>query len=279
MAEQVIKYSDSDRKLDKNDFTKEGYSFSGWKDDSGADYSDEQDVSALIISPTSALSLKAVWESEPGPTPPGPTPKPTPPTITYNVTFEASAGGKVSQRSVTVPLNSKITADGSAIRIGSGSGMKVIKAIPDDGYAFDSWFVTGGNVLSDMTVKVTFKKVTLSEVSVYSSSLKRTYSEGDTFDPSGLVLKLVYTDQSFSLLEYKGNESKFSFSPSLTTQLKSSDKTVTITFEGKNTSQAITVGGSQSIGGFDDVIIYIVIAIAIIAVIAVIVILVRGKSA
>jgi hypothetical protein len=73
-----------------------------------------------------------------------------------------------------------------------------------------------------------------------------TYNEGETFDPEGLALLLRYDDQSERLMEYEGNESLFSFTPSINTPLKTSDDSVTIGFGGMNVNQEITVNGAPA---------------------------------
>ena len=162
-------------------------------------------------------------------------------------------------------MNANISVSGDTMRIGSGTTAKIVKAIPNDGYAVGTWSVTSGKVTSDMTISVTFKKVSLTEISVKNYPAKLSYKDGEKFDPTGLSILLTYDDMSFKVLSYSGNESKFSFSPSLETPLKTSDKTVTITYEGKSTTQDITVTGDSS-SGSDNTILYIILAVVVIAV-------------
>ena len=68
-----------------------------------------------------------------------------------------------------------------------------------------------------------------------------TYQSGDTFDPTGLVIKRNYSDSSFDTLSYNGHSSQFSFTPSLDTPLALSDTSVTINLGDCSTTQAITV--------------------------------------
>ena len=81
----------------------------------------------------------------------------------------------------------------------------------------------------------------LSSISVQSSPTKIEYTEGEEFNPTGLVIKRTYTDLSFDSYTYSGHSSEFSFNPSLTTALTTENKSVTITYGGKSTSQTISV--------------------------------------
>ncbi|MCQ2802599.1 MAG: hypothetical protein MJ225_02910 [Bacilli bacterium] len=83
---------------------------------------------------------------------------------------------------------------------------------------------------------------TLSSISVETAPTKTIYSEGEKFDPTGLVITRNYTNPSSSdTYTYANHTSEFSFSPSTLTELSTSDTKVTITYGGKSTSQAITV--------------------------------------
>jgi hypothetical protein len=111
----------------------------------------------------------------------------------------------------------------------------------------------------------------LVSISVKTTPKKLTYTEGEKFDPTGLVIALTYDYGDPTTLEYKGNESKFSFTPSLTTPLKTTDKSVTITYEGKTTTQAITVSAAPEptpSGGDNTVLIIVIVVIVLIAIAA-----------
>ena len=109
----------------------------------------------------------------------------------------------------------------------------------------------------------------LSSISVKTAPSKVSYTVGDKFDPTGLVLSLKYDDGTSKDLAYKGNESKFSFSPDLETSLKSTDKTVTITYEGKTTTQSITVSESPSGGDDNSMMIIIIVIIVLLLIVAI----------
>ena len=67
------------------------------------------------------------------------------------------------------------------------------------------------------------------------------YQCGDTFDPTGLVIKRNYSDSSFDTLSYNGHSSQFTFTPDLNTPLALSDTSVTINHGDFSTTQAIAV--------------------------------------
>ena len=86
---------------------------------------------------------------------------------------------------------------------------------------------------------------TVTSISIDTAPTKTTYTEGEYFDPTGLVIEVTYSDNSSTTVAYAGHSSDFSFSPSLTTQLTTSDASVTIGYEGQTCSQSITVNANQ----------------------------------
>lgn len=91
---------------------------------------------------------------------------------------------------------------------------------------------------------------TLSSIAVKTPPTKVSYTEGENFDPTGLVITRTYSDASTSDWSYAEHTSDFTFTPSLTTALTTGNTSVTITYGGKSTTQAITVnaGGGGSGG-------------------------------
>ena len=92
---------------------------------------------------------------------------------------------------------------------------------------------------------------TLSSISVQTPPTKVSYTEGEYFDPTGLVITRTYSNSTSDTYAYAGHTSEFSFTPSTSTALTTSDASVTITYGGKSTTQAITVtsGGGGGGGG------------------------------
>lgn len=88
---------------------------------------------------------------------------------------------------------------------------------------------------------------TLSGISVATSPTKTTYTAGETFDPIGLVITRTYSNSTSDQYAYAGHASEFSFSPSTSTALTTSNTSVTITYGGKTCSQAITVNAAKTL--------------------------------
>ena len=86
---------------------------------------------------------------------------------------------------------------------------------------------------------------TLSSISVSTAPTKTTYTAGETFDPTGLVIRRNYSDSTYDTYTYANHTSDFTFSPSTSTALTTSNVSVSITYGGKSTSQAITVNAAQ----------------------------------
>ena len=74
---------------------------------------------------------------------------------------------------------------------------------------------------------------------------KATYSEGDKFDPTGLVVNVTYDDGTTGQLTYADNPDKFSFTPSASTPLTTTDTKVTITIDVATVDLPVTVSGES----------------------------------
>lgn len=94
------------------------------------------------------------------------------------------------------------------------------------------------------TIYVAAAQKTLTSIAVSTAPTKTTYTAGDYFDPSGLVITRNYSDGSDDTYAYAGHTSEFSFSPTLTASLTTTNTSVIITYSGKTCSQTITVNSS-----------------------------------
>ena len=75
---------------------------------------------------------------------------------------------------------------------------------------------------------------------------KTEYTEGDKFDPTGLVLTVKYDKGGDKEVAYDDTtKAAFAFSPSLETALKTSDKKVTVTYAEKTADITIKVNAGQ----------------------------------
>lgn len=87
---------------------------------------------------------------------------------------------------------------------------------------------------------------TLTGITIKTAPTKTTYTSGETFSPTNLVITTNYSDSSYDTdVSYAGHTSDFTFSPSLNTALKTNNDKVTITYGGKSADQAITVNPSS----------------------------------
>lgn len=106
-------------------------------------------------------------------------------------------------------------------------------------------FTVGGNSGKRyiQEIKITYEaseaEVTSIDIKTHASNL--VYEVGDKFNPTGLVITATYDDETTKDISYASNPSKFSFSPSLDDALKLTDTSVTITYEGKEVTENITV--------------------------------------
>lgn len=87
---------------------------------------------------------------------------------------------------------------------------------------------------------------TLTGITIKTAPTKTTYTSGEFFSPTNLVITTNYSDSSYDTdVSYVGHTSDFTFSPSLNTALKTNNDKVTITYGGKSADQAITVNPSS----------------------------------
>lgn len=100
--------------------------------------------------------------------------------------------------------------------------------------------ITYGGKSCNQAITVNAAK-TLSSISVSTAPTKTSYYAGQTFDPTGLVIRRTYSDSTYDTYTYSNHTSEFSFTPSLSTALTTGNTSITITYGGKSTTQSITV--------------------------------------
>lgn len=86
--------------------------------------------------------------------------------------------------------------------------------------------------------------VTLSSIEVSTAPTKTSYTVDEYFDPTGLVITRNYSNGTDDTYTYANHTSEFSFNPTTSTPLTTAHTSVTITYDGKSTTQAITVTSS-----------------------------------
>ena len=100
-----------------------------------------------------------------------------------------------------------------------------------------------GKLEKEFTIKKAPRELT--GIFVKEKPEKIQYQAGETFDPTGLELTLMYNDKTQETVAYKEHEGDFKFSPALDQKLKDTDKKVTVTYGGKETVVDITVQPEQ----------------------------------
>lgn len=93
--------------------------------------------------------------------------------------------------------------------------------------------------------KITYTPKSLSSISVKTAPTKTTYEAGENFDPTGLVITKVFSDNTTVDVSYAGNAGDFTFNPTTSTALTTDNTSVTITYSGKTCSQPITVNAPK----------------------------------
>ena len=95
------------------------------------------------------------------------------------------------------------------------------------------------------TIDITVSNKTLSSISVKTAPTKTTYTAGEYFDPTGLVINRNYSDSTSDTYTYANHTGEFTFTPTTSTALATTNTSVTITYGGKSCSQPITVNSSS----------------------------------
>lgn len=95
--------------------------------------------------------------------------------------------------------------------------------------------------------KITYTPKSISSIAVKTAPTKTSYEAGDSFDPTGLVITATYSDNSTRDIAYADTSSGFEFSPNTSTELSTSNTSVTIYYGNKSCSQAITVSPAKTL--------------------------------
>jgi len=144
----------------------------------------------------------------------------------------------------TLTFGSNKTTVGNNVTIGTSS---TSIGISTAGY---SYFCVQENVNSASMIaqfKITYTPKSLSSIAVKTAPTKTSYEVGDSFDPTGLVITATYSDNSTRDIAYADASSGFEFSPNTSTELSTSNTSVTIYYGNKSCSQAITVSPAKTL--------------------------------
>ncbi len=134
--------------------------------------------------------------------------------------------------------------DAAVITCTGKTSRNIVRYNPNNGSPIITCYTSGQSPVY-LWKEVTTK--TLSSISVNTSPTKLNYEDGDYFDPTGLVITRTYSDSTSDNYTYSGHTSEFTFDPTTSTALTTSDTNVTITYGGKSCNQAITVSAAKTL--------------------------------
>ena len=122
----------------------------------------------------------------------------------------------------------------------AGTATAIVTGLGQYGYT--------GSTEAEFTIKVTEPaEPELTGISV-KEPCKVNYTEGETLDPSGLVLELSYDDDTTDTVTYSDETAAdFKFNPALDTPLTTDMTDVTVEYAGKTTTFDITVSEKQQV--------------------------------
>lgn len=214
---------DVEGQLRNNGFSRVGYTFMGWSKDrlaTEATYANGQTVTNLAEAGQSTVTLYAIWKAN-----------------TYTVKFNANGGeGTMADQVFTYDVEQALTTN----------------AFTRDGYTFEGWGKTASTKFANYTdekvvenltttnngtvvLYAVWKRIpaTMVEIFVATEPTKTEYYVGDTFDATGLVVKVNMSDHTVrDVTDYTLS------TPDMST---AGEKTVTVTSEGLTTSFTINV--------------------------------------
>ncbi len=193
--------------------TRSGYTFLGWSTNSTATSPTYQPGGSFTSNANT--TLYAIWKAN-----------------TYTVTYDANGGtGAPSSQTKNHGVNLTLSST-RPIRTGyTFLGWATSSTATSADYQPGASFTTNANVV---LYAVWEKEATLSSISVQTNPTKLTYYIGDTFNSSGLVVKLNYSNGTSSTITSGFTISGFNSTSAGT-------KTVTVSYEGFTDTFTVTV--------------------------------------
>lgn len=189
---------------------------------------------------------------------------------TFTVTYKPYTNFSTTcctQRNITLASSGSVTGgtfnSGGVAKACATREITLTATPSNSGYVFNGWTVTNSSTSANVTttvlgaghandnpatmtmpdynVTVTAAFSAISGISVKTAPTKTVYLEGETFDPTGLVITATYANSATVDVPYSGNEALFILSPTTATALTTENASVSITYNGQTTSQSITV--------------------------------------
>ena len=144
----------------------------------------------------------------------------------------------MSKEDIEVTLGDKVLRYGIDYKLtynnneAPGTATAIVTGIGQYGY-------TGSQ---EVSFTIELKKPEMNNISIKSFPTKTTYKEGETLDPTGLVLTTSYDNGTTADVVYSEETAKdFAFNPDTKTALSKGNTKVTVTYGGFETEFAITV--------------------------------------
>lgn len=205
------------KNLSLNEFEYEGFNFTGWntsEDGTGTKYADGALVSNLTTENGATVTLYAQWDEEP--------------VTTHDVTFDLGYEG----------------AGSSTTTVKDGDPVLRPEDPTRDGYTFSGWYLDGESydfstpVTGPIILVAQWEKIpVLESIEVTTLPTETEYTVGEKLDLSGLEVTAKYSDGKTQVV------TDYTTDPVAGAILNTagSSQAVTVTYEGKTTSFAITV--------------------------------------
>lgn len=152
--------------------------------------------------------------------------------------YEGTAGNTITN-AVSVPsqyLNPTYTIEGNS-DTGTYMDGTTLHIGPNEGASITLKAALNGQTVSKV---VNVKQATITSIEVNIAPSKVSYTEGESFDPTGLELKINYDNGTTTLVGYV-DHTKNNFSFTVDNPLKETTTAVEITYGGKSVSLPITV--------------------------------------
>ena len=127
----------------------------------------------------------------------------------------------------------------------NGTASHTVTGVEAKAYTYKAAFVPDNDPYylaassTEKTITPTVPAVTLDKIEIVTPPTKVTYTEGEPFDKTGMVVKATYSDGSSKEL----GENEYTVAPA--TALTAADALVTISYGGKTATQQITVNKAQ----------------------------------
>ena len=152
-----------------------------------------------------------------------------------------------------------VTLDGAELRYGvdyivsyenntaEGTATAIVTGLGQYGYS--------GSASAEFEIRVSGgTEVTATGIAVKNAPAKNVYTEGETLDPSGLVLTVSYSDGSAEDVAYSDETADgFTFTPGLDTALEAGNVTVTVGYAGFETMFDIRVDEKEPVEPSGDI--------------------------